>query len=84
MKYEQGYVDRAQGKPPRYPLEAEIARGDRGESGSLVSDVPPSPTVLGSTTETSRDPPAGTVTKAPSAELSSEAVEEPRQDITSV
>ena len=25
VKYEQGYADRAQGKPPRYPLEAYVA-----------------------------------------------------------
>ena len=25
MKYEQGYIDRALGKPPRYPLEVDVA-----------------------------------------------------------
>ena len=40
VKYEQSYRDRAQGKPPRYPLEADV-RGDQVDFVSLVSIVPP-------------------------------------------
>jgi len=58
VKYEQGYMDRAQGKPPRYPLEADVVRVDQVESEPLVSDVPPFPTVLGSTAGSPQDPPA--------------------------
>jgi len=46
VKSEQGCMDQVQGKPPRYHLEADVARGDRVESGSLVFDVPPSPGAL--------------------------------------
>jgi len=49
-------MDWEQGKPSRYPFEADVALGDQVESGPLVSNVPPFSTVPGSTVGTPRDP----------------------------
>ena len=39
VKYMQGYKDWPQGKPPRYPLEVDVAGGDEVDSVPLVSGV---------------------------------------------
>jgi len=65
VKYKQGYVDRSQGKPSRYLLEVDVARGDPVGSVSFVSDVPPPLAALRSTAATSRDPSAGASATAP-------------------
>ena len=68
-------MDRAQGKPPRYPLEADVVRVDQVESEPLVSDVPPFPTVPGSTAGSPQDPPANAAIVASSVKPSSVVAE---------
>ena len=57
MKYEQGYKGWTQGKPPRHPLEADVAGGDKVDFVPLVSSVLPSPAAPEMIVESSRDLP---------------------------
>ena len=72
----QGYMNRDQWKPQRYPLEVDVARGDQVEFEPLVSDVPPFPIVPESTAGTPRDPPVGAANVASFADPISVVAEE--------
>ena len=77
MKYGQGYKYHTQEKPPRYPLEPNVAEGDQVDSVPLVSGVPPTPATLEMLAESSQDLPVSGATVIPPVEPGSKAIEEP-------
>ena len=80
VKYRQAYKDWTQGKPPRYSLEADVAREDEVDFVTLVSGVFPSPTAPEMIVESSQDLPVSGATLIPLIDPSSEAGKEPVAD----